>query len=666
MTESKQYQSWREYENNDQLMTEMYFGEALIRVARPTEAAWDALEAIMQSHNYKIRAGDTSGYIPSEMNSTSGDLSSFGIAVNVNLSSNPERESPVKRKAWFSNKLTQVERAQDVLENAADTDMSAEMIAAVRGVQTLGKKRVFAWGGDRSAKRKNAALLYINVSPEELATGLDNVTVKRLRETIPEPEDDGESFDAGVLTIPELQQDMTGETETMVDVIQVERFRDMLDFIASHEGTANRPGGGYNTSLGYGALIGGEKVLTSMTLNKIDALQTLMLNNPANKWNSSALGRYQIVRKTLRGLRTQLGLTGNELYSPDLQDRLAVALIDRRGRNVAGLRLEWASLQKVDAAAILAAYDALPQSGIESTETQTQSDVAKMLEALWERLGVSAQQPFPTPIAISPMPQLALKPGDRGPAVQALQDVLSRRNYQVGKIDGVYGSLTTAAVAAFQIDYNVPTDHVGTVDSATWEMLNSAANRPLSEERINATADDLRRMGSQIVLNADRSKLVAVMTSLLGAMGLGNATLNQLGNSSAQTSAASLAGANSSAPVDQQIAHAISPFSATQYGPFFGLNTAQTNGARTKILDLETLYRQSSVTQPTSQVGVRPDFSDPLIGLAAGAANIFLPGVGGSLAMLALGVASHMFGSKIVNRRVQDQRTGANIGAHRG
>jgi hypothetical protein len=60
---------------------------------------------------------------------------------------------------------------------------------------------------------------------------------------------------------------------------------------------------GYDTSLGYGRFSGGEKTLTLMSLYQIDALQTAMLNHPANNFNSSALGRYQIVRKTLRGLR---------------------------------------------------------------------------------------------------------------------------------------------------------------------------------------------------------------------------------------------------------------------------------------------------------------------------------------------------------------------------
>jgi muramidase (phage lysozyme) len=138
----------------------------------------------------------------------------------------------------------------------------------------------------------------------------------------------------------------------------VARFRPMLDFIAKHEGTANRLGGGYNTSLGFGRfIVGGEKILVGMTLPQIDALQTQMLNNPQNHFNSSALGRYQIVQRTLHGLITQLRLSQTDLFDQALQDKLGITLILRRGRDVEGLRSEWASLKSVNSREILAAFD---------------------------------------------------------------------------------------------------------------------------------------------------------------------------------------------------------------------------------------------------------------------------------------------------------------------
>ena len=125
----------------------------------------------------------------------------------------------------------------------------------------------------------------------------------------------------------------------------------MLDYIAQAEGAD------YNTSLGYGAYTGGEQKWSTMTLDQIDQVQSGMLSNPENKLNSSAIGRYQIVQKTLRGLRDELGLSGDEVFSPQLQDMLAQQLIKRRGRNVKGLRDEWQGLNRKDAAEILQMFD---------------------------------------------------------------------------------------------------------------------------------------------------------------------------------------------------------------------------------------------------------------------------------------------------------------------
>lgn len=128
----------------------------------------------------------------------------------------------------------------------------------------------------------------------------------------------------------------------------------ILSLIGKTEGTDR--GEGYNETLGYGAYTGGKVNLVGMTLDEVDALQTKMLRHKDNSWNSSAVGRYQIVRTTLRSLRKELGLKGTERYDAKMQDRLAMALLERRGlsRWQAGrmsddaflnsLAQEWASL----------------------------------------------------------------------------------------------------------------------------------------------------------------------------------------------------------------------------------------------------------------------------------------------------------------------------------
>lgn len=73
---------------------------------------------------------------------------------------------------------------------------------------------------------------------------------------------------------------------------------------------------------------------------------------------SSAVGKYQIIRPTLAGLVAQLGIDPGTLFDESLQDRLAVALVERRGavafvqkeltreQFAANLAKEWAALPK--------------------------------------------------------------------------------------------------------------------------------------------------------------------------------------------------------------------------------------------------------------------------------------------------------------------------------
>lgn len=131
-------------------------------------------------------------------------------------------------------------------------------------------------------------------------------------------------------------------------------YRPMLDLIGQTEGTAKARG--YNETLAYGLLTGGDVDLVSMTLDQVDALQGRMLKHPANKWNSSALGFFQIVRKTMRRIRDRLDLTGAELFDAFMQDRMACFLLGDRGIDrwldgdmreddmINALAQEWASL----------------------------------------------------------------------------------------------------------------------------------------------------------------------------------------------------------------------------------------------------------------------------------------------------------------------------------
>ena len=127
----------------------------------------------------------------------------------------------------------------------------------------------------------------------------------------------------------------------------------LLDVIRKHEAPK-----------GYGQIYGGAKGVpkdtdvSKMTLNGVLAFQRRMLDG---KSASTACGGYQFLRKTLMATIAQMGLKGSELWDADLQDRMAVHLMNNRGlgKYMTGqisrdtfcnnLAKEWASLPVVTA-----------------------------------------------------------------------------------------------------------------------------------------------------------------------------------------------------------------------------------------------------------------------------------------------------------------------------
>ncbi|QND60148.1 hypothetical protein [Mesorhizobium huakuii] len=83
---------------------------------------------------------------------------------------------------------------------------------------------------------------------------------------------------------------------------------------------------------GYDVIFGNNqkhlpKKLTSMTISEVIAAGP----GWSKAYGSSAAGRYQFMNQTLKSLKISESLTGTEKFSPDLQDRLGYALLDRRG-----------------------------------------------------------------------------------------------------------------------------------------------------------------------------------------------------------------------------------------------------------------------------------------------------------------------------------------------
>lgn len=124
----------------------------------------------------------------------------------------------------------------------------------------------------------------------------------------------------------------------------------LLDFIGRAE-TGETGEDAYRTIFGHkeGKL---SKPLTAFTIDELLDAQRLWAKN----WRGSAAGKYQIIRKTLLGLVTDMGIKGSQKFTPELQDAMGLYLLRRRGwdKFAAGevtmrvfahsLAKEWASL----------------------------------------------------------------------------------------------------------------------------------------------------------------------------------------------------------------------------------------------------------------------------------------------------------------------------------
>ena len=82
-------------------------------------------------------------------------------------------------------------------------------------------------------------------------------------------------------------------------------------------------------------------------------------------------------------------------------------------------------------------------------------------------------------------------------AILAIQEKLRELGYtEVGKPDGKWGSRTVGAISAFQAHEGLPV--TGQYDEKTKEALDHATPRPVSEERAQTTAEDLKEKSRTI------------------------------------------------------------------------------------------------------------------------------------------------------------------------
>lgn len=130
---------------------------------------------------------------------------------------------------------------------------------------------------------------------------------------------------AGADLLPGSRPSSVGQPVASPDLAVVGDATDkrVLDAIAAGESDSS---GGYNAVFG---MKGGMAGLTSMTLGQVLALQKQRTDDGVY---SSAVGRYQFIRSTLQGLIRKLGLSLDDKFSPETQDKLALSLLDEVGR----------------------------------------------------------------------------------------------------------------------------------------------------------------------------------------------------------------------------------------------------------------------------------------------------------------------------------------------
>lgn len=122
----------------------------------------------------------------------------------------------------------------------------------------------------------------------------------------------------------------------------------ILDLISEHESRGN-----------YNAVIGSVQAaddLSNYTLGYVRTtlMDELLARHP--KLNSTAVGRYQIIRRTFQAIQGALRLPDSARFTPAVQDQMAVQLLVGRGypawwrghmtdaEFAHGLSCEWASL----------------------------------------------------------------------------------------------------------------------------------------------------------------------------------------------------------------------------------------------------------------------------------------------------------------------------------
>ncbi len=265
-----------------------------------------------------------------------------------------------------------------------------------------------------------------------------------------------------------------------------------------------------------------KKPLTKMTLDEVEAAGPTW----TRRFGSSACGAYQFMRDTLdkpgtlADIEGQMGLTGKELMTPDLQDRMGFHLLGRRGyeKFMAGtlstvlfarnLAQEWASFPViVDCKGahrkVMRGQSYYAGDGVNKALVKPEA-IEELLAEVKAMGTEDAPKPAPRPAkpeAIEDEPQADRPEGITDyDTVFHVQTRLRELGYsEVGNPDGKMGKLTRTAVLAFRNENDLPLSPE--IDDEFLAALAQAKPRVLAVERVEATPTDVRNQVPEVKAN---------------------------------------------------------------------------------------------------------------------------------------------------------------------
>jgi flagellum-specific peptidoglycan hydrolase FlgJ/peptidoglycan hydrolase-like protein with peptidoglycan-binding domain len=619
---------WQNFRCDESRMAVTDFGPTRITVAKLTTDAWLALAQVLERHSYKIRDLDTGGYVCRKI--TGGNqpsLHSYGIAVDVNWQTNPYLKTPNRRPVRFSSAATQEERALDVRHDRADTDMTKAMIDDVLEIVNNEGKAIFAWGGNFQTN-KDCMHFQLDVSPKELAQGVDWTRLGR-GEAEPQEAEEQEAEEVLRETEQTFQERSDSMLELTSEVIAAARASQqkwgvpasvsLAQFILESNWGRSMPGGpSSNNPFGIKAQQG-EPAVAAQT-HEVEHGETITIVARFRKFSSlaEAFDAHGALLATAR------------IYAPVMLHR---------------------SDPDAFADALTGKYATDPRYGSKLKDLMRrnnlyQYDIGNTTVALPPAFNGGKSWPPATTSNDD------LQTGSKGVRVEALQKQLVKLGYPVGDVDGVFGPLTRAALAAFQVENGLI--GTGIADSSTRDALESAPPRSLDPQRTNATSKDVAAKGSVVVNQADNVKIAGWIANILGALGVMNSAVANVPGSASTTPAPT--------PLTTDAASVVAVLKKLADIPAVQKAVPEIKSALEQAMQIQTSVVEHAPAATHTILDLLPTSMQSIAPALAPIISTLVPGFGGSLLALGLGVAIQLFSNRIIDARTQDHRTAANVG----